>query len=200
MGIFEHFPYVNFHELNLSWIVNKLKEIEEIINTNIVDPVARAGVATNTQAINNLSTTVTNNATTAHNEASAAQSTADAAALAAGNAQSTATSASNTANAASSAVSTLTTQVNKQRLHDADHTYSNLTLNAQGYVSLGNIESDFSIPVGSYIVSFFIRGWTGASHAISLAASSNGTTLYLMGTPNDTVSSVSVRVWYCAIN
>ena len=200
MGVFEHFPYVNFHELNLSWIVNKLKEIEDIINTNIVDPVARAGVAANTQAINNLSTTVTHNATTAHNEASAAQSTADAAALAAGNAQTAATNAGNTATAASNAVTTLTTQVNNQRLHNADHTYTNLTLNAQGYVSLGTFESDFNLPAGSYIVSFFIRGWTGSNTGLSLVASSNGLNLYLMGKGGESVSSVSVRVWYCAIN
>ena len=29
MGIFEHFPYVNFHELNADWIIKKLKEVED---------------------------------------------------------------------------------------------------------------------------------------------------------------------------
>lgn len=76
MGVFEHFPYVNFHELNLSWIVNKLKELEDIIGSQIVDIVARAGVAANTQAIENLTTTVNENAVTAHTESSAAQATA----------------------------------------------------------------------------------------------------------------------------
>ena len=99
MGVFEHFPYVNFHELNLSWIINKLKELEDVIGSQIVDIVARAGVAANAQAIQDLDTelsgvesdlttlgnTVTANATTAHNEsqaalnaANAAQATADA--------------------------------------------------------------------------------------------------------------------------
>ena len=28
MGLFDHFPYTNFHELNLTWILNALKEIQ----------------------------------------------------------------------------------------------------------------------------------------------------------------------------
>ncbi len=31
MGLFEHFPYTNFHELNLDWLIEKIKEIEENI-------------------------------------------------------------------------------------------------------------------------------------------------------------------------
>lgn len=27
MGLFDHFPYTNFHELNLDWIINKVKEL-----------------------------------------------------------------------------------------------------------------------------------------------------------------------------
>lgn len=27
MGVFEHFPYVNFHEMNLDWILTKIKEL-----------------------------------------------------------------------------------------------------------------------------------------------------------------------------
>lgn len=100
MGVFEHFPYVNFHELNLSWIVNKLKELEDIIGSQIVDIVARAGVAANAQAINDLSTTVTNNATTAHNESLAAQNRADVA-------YSLADTANNTANALTTQLSTV---------------------------------------------------------------------------------------------
>lgn len=79
MGVFENFPYVNFHELNFAWMIAKIKELEDIIGTQIVDIVARAGVAANTQAINDLSTIVTNNATTAHNESLAAQNTANSA-------------------------------------------------------------------------------------------------------------------------
>ena len=105
MGVFEHFPYVNFHELNLDWIVNRLKEVEQ--NTT-VDTVARAGVAQNAQDISDLTTTVTNNATTAHNEALAAQNTANTANTTAGNAQSTATTANNTANAVQTALNAFT--------------------------------------------------------------------------------------------
>lgn len=100
MGVFEQFPYVNFHELNLSWIVNKLKELEEVIGTQIVDIVARAGVAANAQAIQDLSNTVDANAITAHNETVTAQNTADAAASAASVADGKAVAAQNTANAA----------------------------------------------------------------------------------------------------
>ena len=28
MGLFEHLPYVNFHELNLSWLLSKMRELE----------------------------------------------------------------------------------------------------------------------------------------------------------------------------
>lgn len=35
MGLFENFPYANFHELNLDWILQKLKELETEI-TNFV--------------------------------------------------------------------------------------------------------------------------------------------------------------------
>lgn len=28
MGLFEHWPYVNFHDLNLDWIINKIKNVE----------------------------------------------------------------------------------------------------------------------------------------------------------------------------
>ena len=28
MGVFDHFPYTNFHELNLDWILQVLKYIE----------------------------------------------------------------------------------------------------------------------------------------------------------------------------
>lgn len=29
MGVFENLPYTNFHELNLEWVVKKIKELEE---------------------------------------------------------------------------------------------------------------------------------------------------------------------------
>lgn len=33
MGVFENLPYINFHELNLEWIVKKIKELEDAIGT-----------------------------------------------------------------------------------------------------------------------------------------------------------------------
>ena len=36
MGLFEQFPYTNFHELNLDWVLSKLKELDEKVN-NIED-------------------------------------------------------------------------------------------------------------------------------------------------------------------
>jgi hypothetical protein len=27
MGVFEHFPYANFHELNAEWLIKKMKEL-----------------------------------------------------------------------------------------------------------------------------------------------------------------------------
>lgn len=33
MGLFEQFPYTNFHELNLDWILKKIKELDEKIDS-----------------------------------------------------------------------------------------------------------------------------------------------------------------------
>lgn len=33
MGLFEQFPYTNFHELNLDWILKKVKEFDERLNS-----------------------------------------------------------------------------------------------------------------------------------------------------------------------
>lgn len=32
MGLYEHFPYSNYHELNLDWILSKMKELQENID------------------------------------------------------------------------------------------------------------------------------------------------------------------------
>lgn len=32
MGLFDHFPYTNFHELNLTWLLVKVKELENTVN------------------------------------------------------------------------------------------------------------------------------------------------------------------------
>ena len=104
MGVFEHFPYVNFHELNFDWMVAKIKELEDVIGTQIVDIVARAGVAANAEAISDLSDTVDQNAITAHNESQAASNAA--------------ASAQNTADTASSGVTALQTLTTKHMYHD----------------------------------------------------------------------------------
>lgn len=33
MGLFEQFPYTNFHELNLDWILKKIKELDEKVDS-----------------------------------------------------------------------------------------------------------------------------------------------------------------------
>ena len=33
MGLYEHFPYSNYHELNLNWLLSKVKEIQSSIDT-----------------------------------------------------------------------------------------------------------------------------------------------------------------------
>ena len=33
MGLFEHFPYTNFHELNLDWIIKTVKDLDEKVNS-----------------------------------------------------------------------------------------------------------------------------------------------------------------------
>ena len=38
MGIFEHFPYTNFHEVNLDWLLNKVKAIEsDLASTEVLN-------------------------------------------------------------------------------------------------------------------------------------------------------------------
>ena len=32
MGVFEKLPYTNFHELNLNWVLKKIKQIETSVN------------------------------------------------------------------------------------------------------------------------------------------------------------------------
>lgn len=47
MGLFENFPYANFHELNLDWILHKLKELEtEITNFVAINSVKYANPIT----------------------------------------------------------------------------------------------------------------------------------------------------------
>lgn len=99
-----------------------------------------------------------------------------------------------------SSITSLNNSLTNGKLHNADHYFSNISVGSALYVDLGDIESVFGIPAGSYIVSAFIRGWSGNPGALSLVVSSNGKNLYLMCSATGTVSSVTVRVWYCATN
>lgn len=101
---------------------------------------------------------------------------------------------------ARSEITSLNNSLANGKLHNADHYFSNISVGSSLYVDLGVIESVFNIPAGSYIVSAFIRGWSGNPGALSLVISSTGTNLYLMCSATGTVSSVTVRVWYCATN
>ena len=38
MGLFDQFPYTNFHELNLDWIINEMKKLREDFN-NLPDSI-----------------------------------------------------------------------------------------------------------------------------------------------------------------
>lgn len=160
MGVFEHFPYVNIHELNLDWIINKLKELEDVVGNQIVDIVARAGVAANTQAISDLQTEVNNNKTTAHNEAVAAQSTANAASNAAGNAQTAATNAGNAATAAQNTANSITTAFNNFKV-----TTGNIA---------GNSSKVFTIDNSSRIMVICLSFNTDEVNIFMLASTSGG--------------------------
>lgn len=50
MGLFEQFPYANFHELNLDWILKKIKELDEKVN-NIEDRILKEANAYTDQQI-----------------------------------------------------------------------------------------------------------------------------------------------------
>lgn len=50
MGLFEQFPYTNFHEMNLDWILAKIKELDEKVN-NIEDRILKEANAYTDQQI-----------------------------------------------------------------------------------------------------------------------------------------------------
>ena len=35
MGVFNNFPYTNIHELNLDWIIKKVKELDSKVNEDL---------------------------------------------------------------------------------------------------------------------------------------------------------------------
>lgn len=197
MGVFEHFPYVNYHELNLSWILRKLQELEDVIGSQIVDLVARAGVAENAQAIADLTDTVEENATTAHNEATAAQTTADTAASTANSAQTLATNAAAAASTAQSGVDNINTILTNTKLKYADRTIQNVKIETlTGYTNLGDAYVDWGIPSGSYIVSLLIHGWSQPTGVFQIMTGTDGHNLYVMSSATGTIGSITVRIWY----
>ena len=50
MGLFEQFPYTNFHDLNLDWIIAKIKELDEKVD-NIEDRILKEANAYTDQQI-----------------------------------------------------------------------------------------------------------------------------------------------------
>ena len=36
-GTFEKYPYTNFHGLNLDWILEKVKELDDKVNNDVMD-------------------------------------------------------------------------------------------------------------------------------------------------------------------
>ena len=162
MGVFEYWPYVNFHELNLSWILKELKDLEDIVGSQIVDVVARAGVAANTQAISDLTTVVNNNAITAHNEAQAAANTAS-------TASTTATNAANTANAASTtATNTANALLVSRKVIISIGDMGNLSANDHGYLPVSFTVPDGYKTTGLYSV---VLGHPGNANVIGVSAS-----------------------------
>lgn len=76
MGVFEHFPYTNFHDLNLDKILERTHAAEEAAAASAADAAASAADA---QAAANDAATADANATLALNTANAAASTANSA-------------------------------------------------------------------------------------------------------------------------
>lgn len=52
MGIFEQFPYTNFHELNLDWLLNAVKKLDKKVEalTVAADPIVIKVTARSTEA------------------------------------------------------------------------------------------------------------------------------------------------------
>ena len=97
-----------------------------------------------------------------------------------------------------SSITSLNNSLTNSRLHYADKYYYPVTVGSSHYVKLGSVPTDFGISNGDYIVSFNIRGWSGANGVLSLAIGSNGTDLYLFDSAADGAIGLTVRLWYVA--
>lgn len=40
-GSYEKFPYTNFHGLNLDWLLQKMQELEEKVDTEVIEEIRR---------------------------------------------------------------------------------------------------------------------------------------------------------------
>ena len=107
MGIFEHFPYTNFHDLNLDKILERTQAAEEAVETSAQqvqdaasDMAAASAAAANAVSVANNAANAANNAV---NTANSASTTANTAINTANNASTVASNAAASASAAESA-------------------------------------------------------------------------------------------------
>ena len=90
-------------------------------------------------------------------------------------------------------------ELTHMRLQYKDYTKTNITITSSLYTSVGNLSSEIGLPSGAYVVSYYIRGWTGAPGALSLVSSTDGNTLYVMCSAAGTITSLTVRVFYALL-
>lgn len=82
-------------------------------------------------------------------------------------------------------------------IRSVDKSFYNVVVSADNdYKKLGNFYNDIGLPSGAYIVSYYVRGWSGATGAFTLMSSSNGEDLYIYAAKAGTITSITVRVWY----
>lgn len=65
-----------------------------------------------------------------------------------------------------------------------------------GYSKICDVYNDANLPSGSFVLSFYVRGWSGSPGAISLLSGSDGRSIYVYCGKAGTIGSVSVRIWY----
>ena len=133
MGLFEHFPYTNFHDLNLDKVLERTAEAEQAVADSAADAQQAASDAA---AANSKATLALNTANSASSAASNAVNTANTASNTATNAKNTADAAASAAGTAVSdaaaALSAATTANNKAvTIYDLSITGSSLTIPAQ---------------------------------------------------------------------
>lgn len=256
------FPYTNLHELNLDWILEKVKHFAELIPSmetavgdvqSLTDDVAQAVEDAN-KAVEDAQSAIETAEEAKEIAEQAAQGTiADGAVTTpklASEAVTTAkiddgavTSAKLATNAAVDNIDTnslnglkisnnsivtdkltagcvtnpkiLDSAVTTPKIADEAVTFAKLADNAKlkyvdsqsvtitqnssgGYSTIGNIYTDFNIPQGALVVSFFIKGWSSTNYVPTLMLGTSGDTIFAMiDAPTYPVSStITVRVWY----